>query len=62
MLLGEMLVQKNVLTDVDLQKYLSQAKTEGKMLGEILVNDGIISKDELFAFLQEQGYLKRRPT
>mgnify|MGYP001562903919 FL=1 len=33
MLLGEMLVQKNVLSDGELQQFLSQAKTEGKMLG-----------------------------
>ncbi|MEK6795850.1 MAG: hypothetical protein AABZ39_13800 [Spirochaetota bacterium] len=62
MLLGEMLVQKNVLSDGELQQFLSQAKTEGKMLGEILVNSGIITKEQLFEFLQEQGFLKRRPS
>ncbi|MBI4976230.1 MAG: hypothetical protein HZC28_02050 [Spirochaetes bacterium] len=58
MLLGEMLIQKKVLTDAQLQTYLEKAKASGKMLGELLVAEKIITKEELFAYLREQGFLR----
>ena len=48
MKIGEFLIQQKVITQEDLDKSLELQKTDKSVkLGEIMVNNGIITKDEL---------------
>ncbi|MBI4979812.1 MAG: hypothetical protein HZC28_20200 [Spirochaetes bacterium] len=58
MLLGELLISKKIITELQLQRCLDKAREQKKMIGEVLVAEKIITRDELNGFLKEQGYLK----
>lgn len=59
MLLGELLIKKNLITELRLQRYLDLAREQGKRIGEVLVADGVITHDQLIDLLKEQGYIRK---
>ncbi len=54
MLLGEILIRKNLISCQQLNSILTQQQTTKKKLGESLLEDGLISAEELEKALQEQ--------
>jgi type IV pilus assembly protein PilB len=44
MKLGDLLVKQNVLSEADLMKALSLQKGSGKKIGEVLVDEGFITR------------------
>jgi hypothetical protein len=62
-LLGSILVELKVLTDVQLREVLDQQRAEGKRekLGDLLVRMGLVTDDQLFKALEQQ-FRRRRPT
>lgn len=54
MLIGEMLVRAGVITTTQLLEALNRQKTEGKKLGEILIESGALPPDRLDSFLMTQ--------
>lgn len=59
MLLGELLLKKKLITTLTLQRYLDQAKEQGKRIGEVLVSNGVITHEQLMDLLEEQGYIRK---
>jgi type II secretion system protein E len=62
-LLGQLLVEKNLITIEQLDKALKEQKKSGGFIGSILVKLGYISPDELYPILAEQlgvEYVKLR--
>lgn len=64
-LLGEILVEKGIITQEQLNKALDVQVEEGKMIGEVIVNLGFAKEDEIaqclahrygFAFLPLENY------
>lgn len=55
--LGEILIQKNVLSSVDLETALKKAALTSVRLGAILVSEGYISEEQLAEALSEQHNL-----
>ena len=53
-LLGELFVEKGLITPDELQLALEQQKVDGKRLGEILVKQGFVSGPALTTVLAEQ--------
>lgn len=53
-LLGELLVDRSLLADADLDAALSEQERTGQRLGEILVGRGLLSAAELARALAEQ--------
>jgi CheY-like chemotaxis protein len=53
--LGRYMIEKGIITEKDLRRALIYQKTEGKneRIGDILVKYGLISKEELHAYLQK---------
>jgi type IV pilus assembly protein PilB len=54
-LLGEMLVENGVITQEQLNGALEVQKTEGGLIGIILVSQGIISEQKLVEYLALQA-------
>ncbi len=52
--LGDQLVHEGRLTEDDLQTYLQEQEEEGRMLGQILVEHGVLTYEELTAALAAQ--------
>ncbi|MGD9015185.1 MAG: type II secretion system protein GspE, partial [Candidatus Omnitrophota bacterium] len=52
--LGEILIEKGLITEQQLQDVLKEQKTSGEFLGSIMVNRGMISKVNLSEALAEQ--------
>lgn len=52
--LGELLVEKGLITPEQLQQYLARQKENGKYLGEILIEEKILSEKDLKITLAEQ--------
>ncbi len=53
--LGELLVRAQLLTVEDLLVALNKQSVAGSMLGQVLIEDKVISQEELDIFLQMQG-------
>jgi len=53
--LGELLVEKGLITEVQLDEALSERREHGGLLGETLVRLGFIFEDELARTLAEQA-------
>jgi chromosome segregation ATPase len=53
-LLGELLIEKSLITPEELEEALAEQKENGKRLGEILVKKGYVSGPELTTVLAEQ--------
>ncbi len=53
-LLGELLIEKSLITPEELEEALAEQKENGKRLGEILVKKGCVSGPELTTVLAEQ--------
>lgn len=54
-LLGEMLLEKNVISSDQLEKALEVQKQEGGLIGIILVNLGFITEEMLVKYLAAQA-------
>ncbi|MFC6441206.1 GspE/PulE family protein [Bowmanella sp. JS7-9] len=54
MRLGDLLVHENVITEAQLQDALNRQKTNGRKLGQSLVEMGIVSEQKLLTFLAQQ--------
>ena len=54
LLLGEMLVQKGLITNQQLEQALRLQKKTGKFLGETILNMGFTKEEQLFSILAEQ--------
>jgi len=52
--LGEILVEKGLITEQELQKVIEEQLKNKKFLGMMLVDKGLITEDELLATLAEQ--------
>ena len=54
---GDILVYENIITEVQLQKALSEQKESKKKLGQILISQGIINEAQLVkAYSQQMGH------
>lgn len=53
-LLGDLLIEKGLITNSQLENALATQQREGGRLGEILVGDGALTLTELMAALSEQ--------
>lgn len=56
--LGEILIEKGLITESELQKALRYSKEKGKPLGESLVDSGFVTWDEIVHALAEQWGVK----
>ena len=54
MLLGEILIRKSLITDQQLNSVLTEQEQKQKKLGELLLDVGLISNEDLERSLQEQ--------
>lgn len=52
--LGDVLIEKGLITQEQLEKALSEQKEKGTLLGETLVNLGFVSQDDIIDILTEQ--------
>jgi len=52
--IGEILVQKNLISVVELEKALAEQRVSGKKLGQILIDKKLISQSQLQRALREQ--------
>ncbi|HPC07196.1 MAG TPA: glycosyltransferase family 2 protein, partial [Anaerolineaceae bacterium] len=52
--IGDMLVEKRIITIKELEGVLEEQKQSGKMLGDILIGKGMVSEDELLQTLGVQ--------
>ena len=52
--LGDVLIEKGLITQEQLEKALSEQKEKGTLLGETLVNLGYVSQDNIIDILTEQ--------
>lgn len=57
--IGDLLLEYNYITDVELREALEVQKATGKKLGEIFINSGIISESDLLGVLELQLGLNR---
>lgn len=60
LLLGQLLVREHIITETQLAQAVSQQKSEGGRLGEILVGLGIIGPDVLDRFFQSTPPVPRK--
>ena len=56
--LGEILIEKGLITESELQKALRYSREKGKPLGESLVDSGFVTWDEIVHALAEQWGVK----
>lgn len=54
MRLGDLLVQEQIISEVQLQNALSQQKQTGRKLGRTLIDMDFISEEQLLQFLSHQ--------
>ena len=54
-LLGEMLVEDNVITQEQLEEALTIQRKDGNLIGVILVKLGYLDEDTLVEYLKNQG-------
>ena len=52
--LGDLLVERNMVTTAQLESALSRQKSSGKKLGAVLVDDGLVTEDDIAMVLSEQ--------
>ena len=52
--LGDLLVENNIITSLQLERSLEKQKKHGKKLGEILVDEGILTEEDLVDALSSQ--------
>jgi len=52
--LGDLLVEHKVISQAQLEAALAEQKKTGRKLGRTLIDDGVISEDELLEFLSRQ--------
>ena len=52
--LGEILIDKGLITRIQLDNSLSKQRSSGNRLGEILVENGLITEDELLEVMSER--------
>ncbi|MGH4052616.1 MAG: GspE/PulE family protein [Clostridium sp.] len=57
--LGDLLVQSRKITIRQLQNSLNRQKTLGKKLGELLVDDGIVTPEDIISAIEEQTGITR---
>ena len=57
-LLGHVLVEKNIVTQEEVDKALEQQKVSGKLLGRILVDLGFCSEEDVLKALSSQKGVK----
>jgi type IV pilus assembly protein PilB len=57
-LIGELLKDKGLITEEQLDKALAEQKAEGKLLGRILVEKGYVSEEDILAVLSAQLGMK----
>ena len=55
--LGDVLVQKQVITPEDLQKALKEQKNRGTKLGETLMSMGLVSEQQMVEVLTEMLHI-----
>jgi MshEN domain len=55
--LGQLLVEQDLLSDLNLKRALARAQAEGKRLGEVLVAEGLIDERRLAQMVAEQEEL-----
>src|SRR3989338_9599593 len=53
-LLGQLLIERGLLTPADLERALAEQKRSGEFLGTILMRLGIVAKEQLLPVLAEQ--------
>ena len=54
MRLGDLLVQEQIISEVQLQQALSEQRNTGKKLGRTLIDLNSISENQLLKFLSQQ--------
>jgi hypothetical protein len=57
--LGELLLRRSLITQAQLEQALARQRTSGAFLGELLVDMGFATEDEVLAALAEQFGLRR---
>ena len=55
--LGELLLEKKLITEGALASAIAEQKKSGQLLGAILIKMGLVSEEALLGLLQEQGRL-----
>lgn len=55
-LLGQLLIEKEYITEENLKDALSQQSSTGKRLGQILLDEGFITSEQMVDAMKEQGY------
>ena len=53
-LLGQLLIERGLLTPADLERALLEQKRSGEFLGTVLMRLGIVAKEQLLPVLAEQ--------
>jgi hypothetical protein len=56
--LGQLLVEQDLLSDLNLKRALARAQAEGKRLGEVLVAEGLVDERSLAKLVAEQEELE----
>lgn len=62
MALGDVFVEKGIISKEELSLYLQKQRTMNKRLGEILIEEGRISEDDLYRILSEEFNVKFEST
>lgn len=55
--LGQLLVENDLLSDLNLRRALAQARASGRRLGEVLVEEGLVDERKLAQLVAEQEEL-----
>ena len=55
--LGQLLIERDLLSDLNLKRALAQAQASGKRLGEVLVEEGLVDERRLAQLVAEQEEL-----
>jgi hypothetical protein len=55
--LGQLLIERDLLSDLNLKRALAQAQASGKRLGEVLVEEGLVEERRLAQLVAEQEEL-----
>src|SRR3989338_7498829 len=53
-IIGELLVEKGLISQEELERVLSEQSRTGELLGSIIIRQGLLSKEELLPVLAEQ--------
>jgi hypothetical protein len=52
--LGQLLMERDLLSDLNLSRALAQARASGRRLGEVLVEEGLVDERQLAQLVAEQ--------